>query len=40
MASEVVIVDTMIGSDCAPTLAISDRFSPNPSRMTAYCRIF
>ena len=38
--SEVVMVDTMTGRLWAPTRAISDRFSPKPSRMTAYCKIF
>ncbi len=38
--SEVVMVETMMGSDVAPTLAISDRFRPKPSRITAYCSIF
>ena len=38
--SEVPMVETMIGSDCAPTFAISDRLRPKPSRITAYCSTF
>ena len=37
---EVVMVDRMMGRDWSPTLAISDRFRPKPSRITAYCKIF
>jgi len=40
MTRDVVMVARMIGSDCCPVLAITDRFKPNPSKMTAYCRIF
>ena len=34
------MVARMIGSDCCPVLAITDRFKPNPSKMTAYCKDF
>ena len=34
------MVEMMMGSEVAPTLAISDRFRPKPSRITAYWRIF
>ena len=37
---EVVMVERIMGKDMAPTWATCDKFSPNPSRMTAYCRIF
>ena len=37
---DMVIVVQIMGRDRAPTLAISERFSPKPSRITAYCRIF
>ena len=40
ITSEVAMVEAIMGRDVAPTLAISDRFSPNPSRITAYCRTF
>ena len=35
-----VIVDIIIGRDCLPVLKITSRFSPNPSRTTAYWSIF
>ena len=38
--SEIVIVERMMGRDCAPLDKISVRFIPNPSRTTAYCRTF
>ena len=38
--SDVVIVTTMIGSDCLPVCQMTDRFMPKPSRMTAYCSTF
>ena len=38
--SEVEIVDRIIGRLAAPTLAISDRFKPKPSSITAYCSTF
>ena len=40
ITSEVVMVETMMGSELAPTLAICPKLSPNPSKMTAYWRIF
>lgn len=40
MMSEVEMVKRIMGRDCAPTFTISERFRPNPSRITAYCRIF
>ena len=40
MTSDVVMVDTMMGSELAPTLAISPRLRPKPNRITAYCKIF
>ena len=40
ITSETVMVVQMMGRESAPTLAISDRFSPKPRRITAYCRIF
>ena len=40
MTSEVVMVQTMMGSELAPTLAICPRLRPKPSRTTAYCKIF
>ena len=40
ITSDVVMVETMIGSELAPTLAIWPRLRPKPSRITAYCRIF
>ena len=36
MTRDIVIVVQMIGRDNAPTLAICERFSPKPSRITAY----
>ena len=38
--SEVEMVETMTGSDAAPTRAISDRLRPKPSKITAYCSTF
>lgn len=38
--SDVAIVETMIGRDCAPSLRISAKFMPKPSSTTAHCRIF
>ncbi|MPN29898.1 hypothetical protein SDC9_177352 [bioreactor metagenome] len=38
--SDVAIVDIIIGSDCAPTRKISDRFMPKPRSTTAHCSIF
>lgn len=38
--SEVVIVDSIIGSDTKPTFSTVVRFNPNPSNITAYCSIF
>ena len=38
--SAVAMVETITGSDWAPTRTTSAKFKPNPSRMTAYCRIF
>ena len=40
MTSDVVMVEMMMGRELAPTLAISPKLRPKPSRMTAYCRIF
>ena len=40
ITSDVVIVERIIGKDCSPTLAISDKFMPKPSKITAYCKIF
>ena len=34
------MVEAMIGRDCSPVWAITDRLRPKPSRITAYCRIF
>ena len=34
------MVERMIGKEEAPTFAISERFSPNPSKITAYWSIF
>lgn len=34
------MVETIIGRDIEPTFAISERLSPKPRRITAYCRIF
>ncbi|MPN10033.1 hypothetical protein SDC9_157326 [bioreactor metagenome] len=38
--SEVLMVDKIMGSDCRPVEAITERFMPNPKRITAYCSIF
>ena len=40
ITSEVVMVEMMMGSELAPTLAICPKLSPKPSNMTAYWRIF
>ena len=40
MHSEVAMVAIMIGRDCLPVSRITFRFSPNPIKITAYCRIF
>ena len=40
MTSDGVMVETMMGRELAPTLAISPRLRPKPSKITAYCRIF
>lgn len=40
MMSEVEMVKRIMGRDSASTFTISERFRPNPSRITAYCRIF
>ena len=40
MTSDVVMVEMMMGRELAPTLAISPKLRPKPSRITAYCRIF
>ena len=39
MIREVLMVHTMIGSDCFPVCKMTPRFIPNPSRTTAVCRI-
>ena len=39
-ASDVAMVAQMMGSDWAPTLASSDKLSPKPSKITAYCSTF
>ena len=38
--SDVAIVETIIGKDCLPVFKMVDKLSPNPKRITAYCRIF
>ena len=38
--SDTEIVETIIGSDCIPVSATTDRFIPNPSSTTAHCRTF
>jgi len=38
--SEAAIVPTIIGSDCLPVFSTTDKFSPKPKRITAYCSIF
>ena len=40
MISDVAIVETITGSDCAPRRSISDKFIPKPKRTTAHCKIF
>ena len=30
----------MIGNDCLPVCNTTDRFIPNPNKITAYCKIF
>ena len=40
MTSEMVIVLTIIGSDCFPVSTMTCRFKPKPSSTTAHCRIF
>ena len=30
----------MIGNDCLPVCKTTDKFIPNPSKITAYCKIF
>ena len=40
MMREVAMVDKIMGSDCFPVSRTTDKFRPNPSRITAYCRIF
>ena len=37
---EILIVERMMGMEVSPTDAISERFIPNPSRITASCNIF
>ena len=34
------MVQMIMGRDCAPVSKITLRFRPNPSRITAHCRIF
>ena len=36
MTSDVEMVMTIMGRDCAPLAKISERFMPKPSRITAY----
>lgn len=38
--SELDMVDRMIGSDSLPVFNTRPKSSPNPRRITAYCRIF
>ena len=38
--SDTVIVDRIIGSDCSPVSATTERFMPKPRRITAHCSIF
>ena len=40
VSSDAVMVDTITGSELAPTWAIWVRGKPNPSKTTAVCRIF
>lgn len=37
---DMAMVETMMWSELMPTLIISEKLSPNPSRITAYCNIF
>lgn len=40
ITKDVVMVARIIGRDCAPVCNTTDRFSPKPNRITAYCNIF
>lgn len=40
MSNDAVMVDTITGSEVAPTWAIWVSGKPNPSKTTAVCRIF
>ena len=40
VSREMEMVDKITGSDCFPFARISDRFMPNPNKITAYCNIF
>ncbi len=37
---DVAIVNIMIGIDCFPVCSTTFKFIPNPSNITAYCKIF